>query len=208
MYQSLKDKGLKLSEEDFSTILDAVTQGAEDVKRYLGTTNDPWPKFLFSDSIDALGFSSLEDAINIHLTYLNHISENETPLKFRDQLACFVPDKFYVIFKYLYWLRLFGREETIHYYQKRGNPLLHAPFPNAFPKTLSAKTFLLSDVEVEARKTVDKVASLNNENIVWKPIDDYLSTNFSEYYNKPIEYLATQPKPNISISFEIENILT
>ena len=208
MYQSLKDKGLKLSEEDFNAIVGAIKQGAEDVKQYLEINNDSWPKFSFSDNIDAMGFSSQNDTINIHISYLDHVSENETPLKFRDQLACFAPDKFYMIFKYLYWLRLFGREETIHYYQKHGNPKLKVSFPNTFPKSLSTKTFLLSDVEVEARKAVDVVATLNNENIVWKPVDEYLKTNFSNYYNKPVEYLISLPKPTIPISFELENILT
>ncbi|HSW88024.1 MAG TPA: hypothetical protein VLG12_02575, partial [Candidatus Saccharimonadales bacterium] len=131
-YQSLKNKGLKLAENDFNTVFSTIIQGHDDTKRYLNVENDPNPAFRISDEDVSMGFSKTQDAINIHLGYLNLLSKNTTPIEYRDQLTCFVPDKFYVIFKYLYWLRLFGRESTIHYYQKHGNPKLKIAFPAVF----------------------------------------------------------------------------
>ena len=206
-YQSLSAKGLQLAENDFNIIFNAITQGIDDVKLYLNIRDDSGPKLQISATDSTMGFSKEYDVINVNMGYLNLISGNTTPLEYRDQLACFVPDKFYVIFKYLYWLRLFGREEAIHYYQKHGNPKLNVPFPDSFPESLSRKAFILSDLEVEARSTVDAIAELNRENVVWKNVDEYFSHNFSDYYNKPIDHLSTLPKPNIQISFEMENIV-
>lgn len=205
-YQTLAATGLKLPEIEFNTILLEVEKGILEAKEHLKTT-DTGPQVTFSNDISAIGFSAEHDSINIRIDYLNLFASNHTPLDYKDQLVCFVPNKFYVIVKYLTWLRLFGREETIHYYQYHSNPHLKIKFPEKFPELFSPKSLLLSDLEIEARTIGDSIALANNDNPIWKNIDEYLAANFPEFYNKPIEHLATLPKPNLQMSFEMENIL-
>ncbi len=207
-YKALSARGLLLPETDFKVITAEIKKGVLDCKNYLKTAEAAGPEFTFSDNINALGFSVSTGSINLRIDYLNLFVSSASPLEYKDQLVCFVPDKFYVIVKYFNWLRLFGREETIHYYQHFGNPQLHVKFPEEFPENFSPKSLLLSDLEVEARKVGDTIALTNNESPVWKNIDEYFMSNFPDYYNKPIEELATLPKPNLQISFEMENILT
>ncbi len=206
-YKSLSENGLQLSESDFNKIMTSVTKGVNFARAYLETENDPSPKFLYSDISGVIGYSYKFDAINIRMDYLNLITHNTMALEYKDQLVCFVPDKFYMILKYLQWLTIFGIEETIHYYQKHGNSKLMVKFPEIFPEMLSPKSLLLSDLEAEARTTVDKILAANNENPIWENVDSYFSKNFPEYYNKPIEHLATLPKPNLAISFEMESLM-
>lgn len=208
IYQSLAEKGLKLSEKDFNATLEAVQKGVDKARAYLKTENKPAPQIVFSDTVGTIGFSNDLNAINIRMDFLNLIAKNTTPVEFRDQLVCFVPDKLYMILKYLSWLEFFGMEETIHYYQKHGSSLLKVKFPEKFPDSLSPRTLLLSDLEVEARSTVDSINSANNENPIWKNVDAYFSANFPEYYNLPVDQLITLPKPDLQISFEMENLLT
>lgn len=207
-YKFLSENGLKLSEAEFNTILNEIKKGVLDTKNYLNALDNPNPKFSFLNNIGIFGYSTENDSINIRIDYLNLFANSPTSLKYKDQLVCFVPDKFYVIVKYLTWLRLFGREETIHYFQYHGSPQVKVKFPDKFPESFSPKSLLLSDIEVEARTIGDKIAVVNNEIPVWKNIDEYFSKNFPEYYNKPIELLATLPRPNLQISFEMENLMT
>ncbi len=206
-YKSLSETGLNLSEIEFNIILAEIQKGVLDVKNYLKILDDPNPQFSFLNNINTLGFSPVSDSINIRLDYLNLFAITQTPLEYKDQLVCFVPENFYVIVKYFTWLRLFGREETIHYYQYHDNPAVKVKFPDKFPEKFSPKSLLLSDLEVETRNIGDKIAIMNNEAPVWKNIDEYLSKNYPEYYNKPIEHLTTLPRPNLQISFEMENLL-
>lgn len=206
-FNLLKENGLKLSDHDFGVMIKSVMQGVNNARKYLQTETDPPPKFVFSDTISAIGYAHETDAINIRMDYLNLVAINTTKIEYRDQLVCFVPDKFYMILKYLSWMRLFGIEETIHYYQRHGNPKVHVSFPEKFPENLSPKSLLLSDLEVEARTTVDKINEANNENSIWQNVDEFFSKNYSDYYNKPIDHLAALPKPDLPISFEMENLL-
>jgi hypothetical protein len=207
-YLSLRENGLKLTESDFKIIISSVINGISEARKYLQKEGDPLPKIMFSNDIGVMGFSSQLNAINIRMDYLNLISTNTTPIEYRDQLACYVPDEFYMILKYLQWLRLFGIEETIHYYQKNGNSRLLIGFPEKFPESLSPKTLLLSDLETEARKSVDAILTANGDVPIWKNVDFYFASKFPEYYNKPISHLVTLPKPDLGISFEIENLLS
>jgi len=203
-YGSLVKNGLQLPENDFNLIRDSLFKGCEEVKKYLGVENDPWPKFDFSNDIPVLGFYSKDDSICISVNNLNQQSSRSTPLEYKDQLIVFMPDVFYIITKYLYWLKLFGREATIHRYQKLGNPKLHVPFPESLPASFSAKLLLLSNIEVEARTISDAVAKEHEEVPIWENVNAYLSKNYADYYNKSLEDLAKLPKPHFPISFEME----
>ena len=203
-YKSLTKNGLQLSENDYNLILDSLTNGAEEAKKYLGVTSDPWPKFNFSNDSLALGYSSRDDMICLSLSHLNQAVSRSSQLEFKDQLIMFIPDVFYIIVKYIYWLRLLGREATIHRYQKFGNPLLFKQFPDKLPASVSRKALILSDVEVEARKIIDAIILQKEENPIWENVDTYFSKNYPQYYNKSIEELAKLPKPEFPISFEME----
>lgn len=116
----------------------------------------------------------------------------------------FIPDVFYIVVKYIYWLKLLGREATIHRYQKVGNPLLQVAFPENLPATFSTKQLLLSRLEVEARRVTDEITQLQGETPIWRSVDNYFSQKFPQFYNKSIEELANLPKPNFPISYEME----
>lgn len=206
-YQALVQQGLTLSQENFTTIVREIILGAQEVSGYFGIAQNDWPKFIFPDMITRIGYDANNDAINLPLRYLHLISENPTAIQYRDQLVCFIPDKFYVVLKYLYWLRLFGREETIHYYQRQGEKKLKATFPTQFPQGFSSKALLLSDIEIEARKTSDLIAQKQDEMPVWDNVDTYLAEHYKEYYGKTIEELAQMPRPEIPITFEMEFLL-
>lgn len=203
-YSSLAQKGLQLSEKDFKLILDSLTTGAIEAKNYLNVTSDSWPKFNFSNDIHSLGFSSKDDAICISLNHLNHVANRSTQLEFKDQLIMFIPDKFYIIQKYTYWLKLLGREATIHRYQNIGNLALQVKFPKSIPITFSSKLLLLSNLEVEARTILDAVTLQKGESPVWKNVDIYLSQNFPQFYNKSIDELTGMSQPDFPMSYEME----
>lgn len=203
-YNTLLSNGLKLSEADFKLILTLMTTGAEEAKTYLNVPADNWPRFNFSNETHTLGYSSSNDAICISINHINQAAARSTQLEFKDQLVMFIPDKFYLIEKYTYWLKLLGREATIHRYQKAGNPRLHIPFPAALPQGFSIKLLFLSNLEVEARKAVDEIAQNNKERPVWNNVDNYFSTNYPQYYNKTIDELTKMTKPDFPFSFEME----
>lgn len=203
-YNSLLKNGLKLSEGDFNLIYDSLVGGAREVKKYLNVSDDSWPKFIFSSDVDVLGYANEHDAISISINHLNQVAARETKLEYKDQLLLFIPDLFYMIVKYIYWLKLLGIESTIHRYQKGGNPLLKKRFPEKLSPTVSSRMLLLSDFEVEARTVTDKILEQLGENPVWKNFDMYLSKNFAGYYDKPIDELIKLPKIQLSISFEME----
>ncbi|HVF69405.1 MAG TPA: hypothetical protein VNA13_02440 [Xanthomonadales bacterium] len=204
-YQELSEIGLVLPEKEFQAIFQEVTKGIDDVATYL--ESETKPGFVFSNEVGVIGYSTTLDAINMPIEYLNLVSRNATPIEYRDQLLCFVPDKFFMILKYLYWLRIFGRESAIHYFQKHGNPKLKVQFPVSFAQDLSPKSLLLSDLEVEARTIGDEVIVANKEKSLWKNVDDYFSSNFPKHYNLSIDYLTTVPRPALEISFELESFL-
>ncbi len=203
-YNYLIKKGLTLSGEDFSLIHDSLITGANEAKKYLNVSNDLWPKFNFSNDSPTLGYNSLDDTICLSLNHINQAASRSTPLKYKDQLIMFMPDKFYIIVKYISWLKLLGREATIHRYQKIGNPLLYMKFPETLPSTLSTKLLIFSDVEVEARTVNDKIAAMSGEKPIWIKVNAYFSENYPQYYNKSIMELAKFPKPDLPISFEME----
>lgn len=203
-YVSLRGNGLQLSEKDFEFILDILTQGANDAKKYLNVTSDPWPKFIFESSVPVLGYSATDDAISISLEHLNQSGSRQTLLEYKDQLICFMPDVFYIIVKYTHWLRLLGREATVHRYQKIGNSLLKKKFPETIPASISQKALILSDIEVEARTITDAIAIERGENPIWNKFDAYFAKNHAEYYNKPLEEFGELPKLLFPISFEME----
>jgi hypothetical protein len=206
-YALLHENGLLLSESDFASIVQEISKGVHDARKFLKTDADAGQKFVITDEIGAIGYSAKADAINIRMDYLNLVATNSTLIAYRDQLVCFVPDKFYMILKYLHWMRLFGIEETVHYYQRHGNSLLHAAFPENFPAELSPKSLLLSDIEVEARSMVDNILIAGGEQPIWKPVDAFLKSNYQQYYNKPLAEIAALPKPDLPISFEMENLI-
>jgi hypothetical protein len=186
-----------------------VERGAEEVKNYLGMAKDTaWPKYLFSDSVSVLGYSSQFDAINLPMRYLNMIAANTQALQFKDQMTFYIQDKFFVILKYVYWVQLFGRESTVHHYQKIGNPKLQTQFPSNYTSSLSLNALFMSNIEVEARKIVDELTVARGLKPVWKDVDEYFAQKFPEYYNKPLETLAALPKPDMPIEYEMESIWT
>lgn len=203
-YKTLSQNGLQLSEVDFNVILKSLTIGAEEAKTFLNVASDIWPKFNFSNHTTSLGFSAKADAICLSMTNLNQQAVRIAPLEYKDQLIVFMPDVFYIIVKYLYWLKLLGREATIHHYQKVGSPKLRVQFPEKLPVSFSHKLLLLSNVETEARAIADEIAKVHDENPTWKNVDAYLSQNYPQYYNKTIEELSVLPKPDLPISFEME----
>jgi hypothetical protein len=203
-YNSLTKRGLQLSENDFNLIRDSLGTGAEEAKKYLNVATDVWPKFIFESGVQVLGYSSQHDAISLSLNLLNQAAARTTNIEYKDQLLCFMPDVFYIIVKYTYWLKLLGREATVHRYQKIGNPLLKKKFPEVIPASLSSRALLLSDVEVEARTITDAITIQLGEIPIWKNFDAYFSKNHAEYYNKPIDELEKLPKLTLPISFEME----
>lgn len=203
-YNSLLKNGLRLSESDFNLIRDSLVSGALEAKKYLNAVDDSWPKFIFDNDVDVLGYSSQHDAISLSLSRLNQADRDSTKLEYKDQLLVFVPDIFYIIVKYTYWLKLLGIESTIHRYQKIGNPLLKKQFPEKLPLPPSPKKLLLSDVEIEARRITDEIIVQLGEIPIWKNFEAYLSKNYPQYYDKPIEDLIKLPKIILPISFEME----
>ena len=206
LYSELSEKNLKLSEIEFNAFVGEVKKGIIEAKNYLDADPNTNPEITFLNDTGIIGFNPQTDSINIRLDYLNLLSSSETPITYKDQLICFVPDKFYMVFKYLDWLRLFGMENAIHYYQFHHNPTLKVKFPENFPENFSPKTLLLSDLETEARETVDKILEAKNEPPVWKKLNEYFASNFPEHYNKPVAELINLPKPDLQISFEMENL--
>ncbi len=203
-YISLKKNGLQLPEKDFRLILDALMQGVNEAKKYLNVASDHWPKFIFQTDAPVLGYSAKDDAISISLEHLNQSGSWQTPLEYKDQLLCFMPDVFYIIVKYIYWLRLLGREATVHRYQKIGNSFLKKKFPKTIPASISQKALILSDIEVEARAITDAIAVGIGETPTWNHLDAYFAKNHAEYYNKSLEELGELPKLLLPISFEME----
>ncbi len=206
-YNSLKSKGLLLTEVDFSQIINSLIAGSHEAKKYLNVENESWPKFNFSNDISALGYSAEHDAICLSINYLNQLAGNLIPLQYKDQLVLFMPDTFYIIIKYLFWLKLLGRESTIHRYQKKEHQLLKARFPKDQSPSQTSKLMLLSDIEVEARDVSDKIALVHNEIYLWKNVDTYFSQNYPEHYNKSIEELIALPRPNFEATTEMEYYL-
>jgi hypothetical protein len=204
-YQSLTQKGLQMSQEDFRKIIDTISQGAKEAMEYLGVQDDMWPAFTISDSIPVLGYSGKDDVIGFSMRHLNHITSSQTQLMYKDQLVCYIPDTFYIIIKYLSWLKMLGRESTIHRYQKLGNPMLKAQFPEVFAPELSVKLLLMSDIEVEARTACDEIAGKLGDLQLWQNVNAYFLEQFPQYYNKKIEELILLPKPTLPISFEMES---
>lgn len=203
-YDSLVKNGLQLSESDFNLIHNSLAAGSQEAKKYLNISSESWPRFIFVSDIQVLGYASQHDAISLSLNHLNQEDLRKAPLEYKDQLLCFMPDVFYIIVKYTYWLKLLGREATIHRYQKIGNPLLKKQFPDKLPPSFSHKTLLLSDFEVEARRLTDAITEQLGENPIWKNFDAYLSKNYPHHYNKSIEELQKLPKITFPISFEME----
>lgn len=203
-YNSLSKNGLRLSESDFNLIRDSLVSGAREAKKYLNVVDDSWPKFIFGSDVDVLGYASQNDAISLSINHLNQADSGSTQLEYKDQLLMFVPDVFYMIVKYAFWLKLLGIESTIHRYQKIGNPLLTKRLPEKLPPSVSPKKLLLSDVEVEARRNTDAIIVRLGENPIWKNFDAYLSKNYPLYYNKSIEELVKLPKIMFPITFEME----
>ncbi len=208
-YNSLSKNGLQLSESDFNVIRDSLVSGAQEAKKYLNVVDDSWPRFIFANDVDVLGYSSKHDAISLSLSRLNQTDRDSTKLEYKDQLLVFVPDIFYIIVKYTYWLKLLGIESTIHRYQKIGNPLLKKQFPEKLPLSPSPKKLMLSDVEVEARRITDEIIVQLGENPIWKNFEAYISKNCSQYYNKSIEELEKLSKiTTLPVTFEMEYYAT
>jgi hypothetical protein len=206
-YRALAENGLMLSEQEFNTIITEIKKGIREASEFLKVDEGSTPTLSFINETGIIGFSPNTNSINIRSAYLNLIAQAETDVMYKDQLICFVPDKFYMVFKYLEWLRLFGMENAIHYYQFHTSPMLKVKFPDSFPENFSPRTLLLSDLEIEARRTVDKILEGKEEPPPWKKLDEYLSSNFPEHYNKSVSELQTLPKPDLEISFEMENLL-
>ena len=203
-YKVLINNGLRLAMNDFNLIRDSLVGGAQEAMKYLNVQNDTWPKFNFSNDIPSLGYSSATDAICLSINHLNQADTRSTTLEFKDQLLMFIPDVFYIIVKYTFWLKLLGIESTIHRYQKIGNPLLFTQFPLKLTQPYTSRQLLLSNFEVEARKITDEITLQLGENQIWKNVDDYFAKNYTEYYNKSIEEIAKLPKPTFPISYEME----
>lgn len=206
LYQSLIAKGLKIHELEFYAIYAQLQKGIIETKSYLKANTLDDPQLSFNNDTGRIGFNTQTNTINISLDYLSHMAASKTSLEYKDQLICFVPDKFCMVIKYLDWLRFFGIEQAIHFYQFHNNPSLKVSFPEKFPDKFSPKSLLLSNLEVEARKTVDMILIENQEKPIWHNLDTYLKTNFPEFYNKSITELSNLPKPNLQITFEMENL--
>lgn len=203
-FQGLTQAGLTVSEDTFNLMKNNLMAGVEEAKLYLNTVEEEWPRFNFSNDAGALGYSAKDDAICISINHLNQAASRSTSLEYKDQLLLFVPDVFYLIVKYLHWLKLLGREATIHRYQKLGNAKLNAKYPEIPPGYISNKLLIFSDFEVEARKAVDEIAAAGGESRVWENVDEYLEKNYSQYYRKSIDDLIKFPKPEFHMSFEME----
>ncbi len=203
-YNSLSAKGLRLSEHNFNLMLNFLVEGANEVKSYLGVVSDDWPKFNFANDINTMGYSRGHDAICLSINHLNQAVDRSDKIEFKDQLIMFIPDVFYMVVKYIYWLKLLGREATIHHYQTIGNPKLHVQFTGNTSPALSPKQLLFSCVEVEARGITDEITQQQGETPIWARVDAYFSQKFPQYYNKSIEELAKLPKPNYPVSYVME----
>lgn len=203
-FVELSKNGLQIPEESFNLIRDNLLKGVTLAKNWLNVQQDSWPKFNFSNDASALGYSSNDDAICISVNHLNQAFSNTAPLEYKDQLLLFIPDVFYLIVKYLYWLKLFGIESTIHRFQRSGNPKLHSQFPQSLPPAFSTRLLLFCSAEVEARTVVDTIVGEAGDNIIWKNVDKYFSANYPQYYNKSIEELSKLAKPEFKLSFEME----
>lgn len=166
--------------------------GSKDALKFLKREKDQWPRFNTSENFYRIVYDVGQQAIDIPIPYLNDLTTDSTPLSQRTQRLFTVPAaSLRKSVPYEYWLRLAGREETIHHYQNIGHPMLMAQYNLIHTEgtgRISYNDRFLCDIEVEARNFVDRICLKNSEEAVWKPIDDYLQRTRPEVYNKPITY--------------------
>jgi hypothetical protein len=138
--------------------------------------------------MDTIGYAPDQEAINIPVQYLNKIASVNNPLTDHQQMVYAIDGK-EVSIPYSHYLKLVGREETVHHFQKVGHPNLKVQYSVTNPAGLSQVDRLLCDVEVEARKVVDAISINLGEKPIWAELDTYLSQQFPDRYNKSVDYL-------------------
>lgn len=186
-WQQLHERGVVLADQEINFITDHIVAGANEALRYLEQASNGWPKVIFSDDMDTIGYALEQESINIPVPYLNKMARVEQPFMEHQQIM-YIIDGVPVLVPYAKYLKLAGREETIHHFQKKGHPRLHAHPSIISPASLSPIDRLLTDIEVEARKQVDEMSSQLGEQPLWAQLDAYLAVQYPNRYNQPLSY--------------------
>ncbi len=187
----LHERGVDLEDIDIDFITDNIVTGAKEALRFLEQESADWPKVMFSSNQDTIGYTLDKEAINIPVPYLKEMKKIGKPLQEYLQTVYTLPGKEPLQIPYSQWLKLAGREETVHHFQKKGLPQLKVNYTKHDPSRLTEIDMLLCDIEVEARRIVDEICVALNETPLWKDFDDYLAKSYPSKYNQPIEVLLS-----------------
>lgn len=181
-WQVLHERGLDLEDRDIDFIIEHIVAGTRDTLDYFEIKNSDWPKVIFSDNLDTPGYIPDQDALNIPLPYLKRVGKLGVALSGHQQMVYQLPNSEPLNIPYSHWLRLVGREETVHHLQKTGLSQLNARYPQQDPSSLSQLDRLMCDIEVEARNIVDKISVKLREKPTWQGLDDHLQKAYLDKY--------------------------
>lgn len=188
-WQQLHDRGVTLKDKEIDFITSGIVDGSKEALDFLGQPHNEWPKVIFSDDMDTIGYVPKQQVINIPVPYLNKMAAVEDSLTNHQQMVYTIGRK-EVSIPCSQYLKLVGREETVHHFQEVGHPNLKVQYSTTSPAGLSQVDRLLCDIEVEARKTVDAISVKLGEQPIWAELDTYLSEQYPDRYNKPVDHLT------------------
>ena len=172
-YATLHERGVILEDEQIDLITSFIEAGAEDAKIHLGQDRDLWCNFISSETGRYPGYVPDErEAINLPINWLNQLANTDL---LNDQVVVWsIPEvELENIMSWSRWLRVMGREETIHHYQHTKLPgLIHEFSTTASPeKTSTQAQTRWQPYEIEARKLVDEISVAKGEPPVWRLFD-------------------------------------
>ena len=189
-WKRLHDHGVILKDTEIDFITNGIVDGSNEALKFLGQSDYEWPKIIFSDDMDTIGYVPRQQVINIPVQYLNKMAAVKNPFSDHQQIVYTIAGK-EISIPYSQYLKLAGREETVHHFQEVGHPSLKAKYSAISPAELSQVDRLLCDIEVEARKTVDAISIKLGEQPIWANFDTYLSQQYPDRYNKPVDHLIS-----------------
>lgn len=187
-WQMLHDRGVRLDDDGIDFITSNLSKGIELARLDLNIPPEEPIRCIFSDNQNTIGYAVVQDVINIPVPYLNRIANAKTDIN--SIKVSIIIDEFQLEIPYQVWLEAAGIEEVIHMYQKRGHSTLIKIIKKDLEteSILSSLQLLLLDVEVEARKNVDRILKKSGRLPIWEELDKYLLDNYSDSYGKPKDF--------------------
>lgn len=191
----LREKGVVLQEGDIRFVLSNFQEGMDDTRVFLGRSDEI--KLTHSRFLGEIGFDAGKCAIEIPIVFFNCFTNVDVPLGEHFIEIDFSPPFYFQKrprkIPFSYFLRLVGREEAVHFFQRKGDPRLQAAIYFAPPEDLSSVSKQLCDVEVEARQIVGEICVGSGEEPFWVDYDDLLTDLYPHHYGRSIEYLLNKP---------------